>query len=79
MLEAYIYTCVLRSGTLKDLELDGKVGFKISEHMNGTVSTKPFGYDVLRWISFSSISIQYDLYERMKSELRKKSKIGWKY
>jgi hypothetical protein len=47
---------------LKDPELDGKVGFKIGERPNETAAAKPFSYDVLKRISFSSISIQYILY-----------------
>ena len=47
---------------MKDPDLHGKVGFKIEEHLNGTAAAKPFSYDILRRISFSSISIQYVLY-----------------
>ena len=47
---------------MKDPELDSKVGFKIGEHLNGTAAAKSFSYDILRRISFSSISIQYVLY-----------------
>ena len=58
----YIYMYTNMSGTLKGPELDGNVGFKISVHLNGTSAAKPFSYDILRRISFSSISIHYDLY-----------------
>ena len=67
---------------MKDPELDGKVGFKIGEHLNGTAAAKPFSYDILRRISFSSLSVQYVStlrFEYMKSDLRQKNKIGSRY
>ena len=47
---------------MDDPELDGRVGFKIGEYLNGTVAAKHFIYEILRGILFSSISIQCILY-----------------
>ena len=58
-----VCVCILTtSGTFNDPELEGKLGFKIGEHLNGSAAAKPFSYDVLRRISFLSILIQYVLY-----------------
>ena len=57
------------------------MGFKIAEHLNGTAAAKPFSYDVLMRILFSSISIQYVLYFMSRIYevgLRHNNKIGWK-